>query len=92
MNLTINGKVVKTQTWVLLGLIASGAAASQIAAVNHFLSYHPHLAPLGEFLLAAIALLHNPAVEQFIFQQSSTQPDGTEVQTKITAPTPVEPK
>jgi hypothetical protein len=83
MNLTINGKAIKKQTLIILGLIATGAAASQVTAVNHFLSYHPRLAPLGQFLLAAIAVLHTPYVEQILFHQQEQQPDGTEVDTKV---------
>jgi hypothetical protein len=74
MNLTINGKAIKKQTLVILGLIVAGAASSQVTAVNHFLSYHPKLAPLGGFILTAIALLHNPAVEQLLFQQTVETP------------------
>jgi hypothetical protein len=83
MNLTINGKAIKTQTLVLLGLVIAGSAASQVAAVNHFLSYHPHLAPLGSFLLMAIALLHNPTVDTWFAAQKAGQP-----QAPVSLPTP----
>ena len=84
MNLTINGKVIKKQTLVILGLIVAGAATSQITAVNHFLSYHPHLAPLGGFIISAITLLHEPWVMQLIFQQTEKTPNGGQVDTKVT--------
>lgn len=71
MNLTINGKAIKTQTLVILGLIAAGSAVSQVSAVNHFLSYHPHLEPLGSSLLMAIAILHNPTVDAWVSAQQS---------------------
>jgi hypothetical protein len=77
MNLTINGKAIRKQTLIVLGVIVAGAASSQIAAVNHFLSYHPHLEPIGGFVLTAIALLHNPAIEQLIFQQHVETPAAT---------------
>jgi len=83
MNLTINGKSIKTRTLVILGLIAAGAASSQIDAVNHFLSYHPRLAPLGGFILTAIAILHNPAIDQLLFEQHQQTPTAT-TDTKIT--------
>lgn len=86
MNLTINGKAIKKQTFVILGLLIGGAITTQVAAVNHFLSYHPHLAPLGGWIISILTLLHEPWVRQLIFQQSEQQPDGTEVQTKIAMP------
>jgi hypothetical protein len=77
MNLTINGKAIKKQTLIILGLIAGGAITSQFAAVNHFLSYHPRLEPIGSFVLMGIALLHDPNVDRWIFQQTVQTPTTT---------------
>ncbi len=86
VNLTINGKIIKKQTLAILGLLVAGSLASQVSVVNHFLSYHPRLAPVGGFVVAMLTLLHEPAVQKLVFQQSSTQPDGTTIDTKLTAP------
>lgn len=86
MNLTINGKAIKKQTYIILALLIAGAASTQITAVNHFLSYHPKLAPLGGFVISMITLLHEPWVAQLLFQQSEQKPDGTAVDTKISIP------
>ena len=92
MNLTINGKAIKKQTLIILSLIIAGAAATQIATVNHFISYHPRLAPLGGLLISAITLLHQPWVEQLIFQQSEQFPGGGKVDTSLSVtPVPILP-
>jgi hypothetical protein len=45
--------------------------------VNHFLSYHPRLEPIGSFVLMGIALLHDPNVDRWIFQQTVQTPTTT---------------
>lgn len=93
MNLTINGKAIKKQTLIILALIATGAVSSQVTAVKDFLSYHPRLAPLGGFILMLLTALHNPYVEQILFQQSETTPGGAQVDTQVSVtPAPTPPK
>lgn len=74
MNITINGRAIKKQTLVILGLLVAGGASTQITYVKNFLSYHPRLTPLGGFIISMITLLHEPWVRQLILQQETEQP------------------
>ena len=71
MTLHINGTLIRQKTLWLLGLIAAGSITSQFAAINHFLSYHPRLVPLGGFLLSALAVIHNPKAEAVVAEALS---------------------
>ncbi len=73
MTVHLNGTLIRQKTLWLLGLIAAGSITSQFAAINHFLSYHPRLAPLGFLLLSALTLIHNPKAEAVVAEALSTE-------------------
>ncbi len=76
MNLHVNGMQLRKKTLWILGLIAAGSISSQFAAINHFLSYHPKLAPLGGLVFSALCLIHNPRAEAVVTEALSDDAAG----------------